>query len=422
MLQWQDFTKALFCIPVQTKTMPAEKVRRLSQNYYKNIGYINVEQNLDLQNVPANRMIKVFCYNILANDLVRDLSEKTKDRGKRISDAIISDRPHFAMLQEVDSIKDSMENIRLEETYNYLYEIRGKEKTDGCQTLYDKSRFALVQDKLILLDEEAQNFIEQFGQDNMERFSSRKLLHIMIFEDNQNENQHVCVCNTHFEWKPTLDDAKYLQMVMMLNIVTEYVTVFDEVNNNSNKTPIILAGDYNTRPETNTAHVINLHPPTEERHEAEFAEEHGEIFLKNQKIAYDLQNKENVAKYGFKNAYSFYKRAIENERSAETKELQEFYHSGNLVPTDENRKSLKSDINGFPEFTNYTAGFVDTIDHIFYSHHLNVLKLRKLPTIAEMKCEGILHCPNAVWPSDHLPIGTVFSYNGYQEPEFVIDE
>lgn len=112
--------------------MPAEKVRRLSQNYYKNIGYINVEQNLDLQNVPANRMIKVFCYNILANDLVRDLSEKTKDRGKRISDAIISDRPHFAMLQEVDSIKDSMENIRLEETYNYLYEIRGKEKTDGC--------------------------------------------------------------------------------------------------------------------------------------------------------------------------------------------------------------------------------------------------------------------------------------------------
>ena len=144
--------------------------------------------------------------------------------------------------------------------------------------------------------------------------------------------------------------------------------------------------------------------------------------MKNYKIAYKLLDKKIVKKFGFQNAYSFYTQAVENEKSENLVEMGLLIENRDSVQKDENYINLNAEKKGFPEFTNYTKDLKATIDHIFYSSNLQLLQLRKLPTLAEMKREGIKNCPNEVFPSEHLPIGAVFMYDSYQEPEFVISE
>ena len=73
----------------------------------------------------------------------------------------------------------------------------------------------------------------------------------------------------------------------------------------------------------------------------------------------------------------------------------------------------------YPAFTNYTAKFKDTIDHILYTKknvgtvmnpvaHVNRLiprRILKIPTEAEIKNKCL---PNRKFPSDHLPIMALF--------------
>ena len=204
-------TKALFCIPVAKNSMSDEKLKRLSINSYRNIGYVQVEPDSDTEKLPKNSFIKILSYNIFnyTNESCN------KSRSTRISDVILSDKPDFAMLQGVYNIKDAIDNVRLEETYNVLYVQRGKGIHNGCLTLYDKSRFLYVQGKLVLLDDEALNHSHLFGEGYMHRFKNRNVLHLMIFQDILNNFKHVCVCNTQFESDNSLDDVKYFQMVQV---------------------------------------------------------------------------------------------------------------------------------------------------------------------------------------------------------------
>jgi len=54
-----------------------------------------------------------------------------------------------------------------------------------------------------------------------------------------------------------------------------------------------------------------------------------------------------MEKYSFKNAYKSYQQALENQ-----------------ISLDKNNQNVAL---GFPEFTNHTINFIDTLDHIFYS-------------------------------------------------------
>lgn len=379
---------------------------------------MDVEENLKIDTIPKNNMVSVMSYNILMNKWCKD-SPFQDSRGKRISDAIITDKPDFVMMQEVDDIKNSMENVRLEEMYNYL-QVDKRVKTHGLLTLYNKNRFILIQDKLIYLDEEAQDNVQSFNEETMERCKKPYILHLMIFEDILNDMKPICVTNAHFEYSPVFDDIKYLQMVMTLNIATQYVNNFDEVRQSVKMTPMVLIGDYNSRPGSNAANVIYNREPIESRIELAFYEDHVDKFMKHMKIAYKLLDTESVEKFGLKNAYSFYQKAVKNEMSKKdkSKELDLLHSDDILIPKEE--KGQNSEAKGFPEFTNFTKDFKDTIDHIFYSSNLQLLKLRKLPNFAEMKRENIMECPNAVWPSDHMPIGAVFVYDSYEAPQFII--
>ena len=64
---------------------------------------------------------------------------------------------------------------------------------------------------------------------------------------------------------------------------------------------------------------------------------------------------------------------------------------------------------GFPDFTNYTPDFKETIDHILCTTHFSVECLGKVPGFHELK--GIKGLPNEFFPSDHLPLAATFKIN-----------
>lgn len=58
---------------------------------------------------------------------------------------------------------------------------------------------------------------------------------------------------------------------------------------------------------------------------------------------------------------------------------------------------------GTPKYTNYTAGFADCLDYIFYDKsNLTVTEVVPFPSEAEMALHTAL--PSIVFPSDHIAL------------------
>jgi len=166
----------------------------------------------------------------------------------------------------------------------------------------------------VYLDDEADKYSQHFDAETIFRFKvSKRIFQLIIFEDLANDNKPLCVCNTHFFHQPTHDDTKYMQMVLHFNIATEYVNEFDRQANNKVMTPIILAGDYNTTPKSNAAHIVEFEEPKMDRIESVFKKSFGEMFIKTQKQIYPLLDVQSMQKYCFQNAYKLYQKALENQ-------------------------------------------------------------------------------------------------------------
>ena len=441
-----------------------------------NTEYVDVNPDLKIAKIPNNNKLKVLSYNILAEGYKNTISPYDVSRGKRISDVILADKSDFVMLQEIDKVKESQENSKLDEIYNSIY-VGREPDIDGLLTFYDKSRFNLVEQKHVYLDEEAKNYSEEFDEETLARFTiDKRIFHLMIFEDLLNDKKPVCVCNTHFYFNPMYDDTKYMQMVLHFNVATKFVNDFDNARKNTKMTPLILSGDYNTTPKANSAHIIYNDEPNLHRIEPWFRDDFGELFIKNCSKCLTLIDYKSMAQFSFKNAYSNYQKAISSQTLLNEGKILKQMEKDNLMqkkwdptiktpeisnpvtigqeklkpvikeqekqkseveydkklsplkhakadlktffsakgPTIKNKRKDYYEMNkrkGFPEFTNYTKKFRDTLDHIFYNKSLQLLQLRKLPTVDEMEKQKIHDCPNAAFPSDHLPIGAVFCYN-----------
>ena len=60
-----------------------------------------------------------------------------------------------------------------------------------------------------------------------------------------------------------------------------------------------------------------------------------------------------------------------------------------------------------PKYTNYTAGFKGTLDHLLYDQNsLQVLQLLEIPNEKHVARETAL--PNTEFPSDHVRIEAIF--------------
>lgn len=349
--------------PVRKKKSSSE----IADELFYLIGYAQIDRNV-LRAITRFQMnIKVMSFNIQANAYGGYRANKNGERSKKISDLLISENADFMSQQEVDCISKDFEYGKLDQTYKSLYFGRPG-YVDGLATFYRADRFELVSELHVHYDEEAKKYENTFEKDTLWRFLTGHVLHIMTFHDKLTDKR-IQISNTHLEWDPQLDDAKYFQMYIQSKLCLQN----DEIEN------MIIMGDYNSFPKSNPCKFW------EGRIDKNLVEMKNPLILKNivnlyNKIGKDFFNRPN--KIGIKNAYRDYKEAM-------------------------CRKNIGD---GFPQFTNFKIDFKETLDHIFYSKALILLGLRKLPSEKQMIDNGILSCPNASFPSDHLPIGAIFCY------------
>lgn len=159
---------------------------------------------------------------------------------------------------------------------------------------------------------------------------------------------------------------------------------------------------------SNTNSFINYNINNNNNITANLANKEFDIYSKVKKIVENFKNL--FIKYKFKSAYESYSITIENNIEL----INSLENNNNNNDKEKNNKETKknkeSDIRDYfqfhPPYTNFTENFKDTLDYVFYSKHLVLERILKLPELEELLQEGFL--PSTNHPSDHLPIYAEF--------------
>ncbi|CAG5021619.1 unnamed protein product [Parnassius apollo] len=262
-------------------------------------------------------------------------------------------------LQEVDSkvFNNSLQPFLGSEGFSGLFYKKGKTVAEGLACFYRQTRFELLEEKTILLAEGLKT--EPCLQSIWNAIKENKLLlervldrstvaSATVLESKDNSDEILVVGNTHLYFHPDADHIRLLQGGMVIYWLREIR------NNLSEKYPrrrisLILCGDFNSVPSCGIYQLYTTGTaPSSLPDWKSNADE----------AVYDL--------------------------------------------------SLSQDIPlasacGTPPFTNFTAGFADCLDYIFYDKsRLEVEQVIPFPTIEELQANTAL--PSVVFPSDHIAI------------------
>ncbi|KAI9736954.1 MAG: Glucose-repressible alcohol dehydrogenase transcriptional effector [Cirrosporium novae-zelandiae] len=274
---------------------------------------------------------------------------------------------------------------------------------DGCATFYKSSKFIMLDKQVIDFANTAINRPDMKGEhDIFNRVMPRDNIAVVAFLENRVTGSRLIVVNVHIFWDPSFEDVKLVQTAILMEQVaklaskyakypacTDKVAIrFSEQSDDStpitppeplpepgpsleyslgSQIPLVICGDFNSTRDSGVyqllsqGYVPNTHP--------------------------DLER----WTYG-----SFTRDGIS--------------HPLNL-------KSSYGNIGELP-FTNYTPGFTDVIDYIWYS--TNALQVTAL--LGEVDPEYLQRVPgfpNDHFPSDHLALLAEFSVKSKKERKVV---
>ena len=124
--------------------------------------------------------------------------------------------------------------------YVGLFKQRTGSKHDGCATFYKRSRFDLVDFKLL---EYRQPGITLLDRDNV------AIVVLLQPKERRHQSQRLCITNTHLLYNPKRGDIKLAQLSMLLAEVDKIAHVaHNEEKGGSTYHPVIMCGDFNSRP------------------------------------------------------------------------------------------------------------------------------------------------------------------------------
>jgi CCR4-NOT transcription complex subunit 6 len=162
--------------------------------------------------------------------------------------------------------------------------------------------------------------------------------------------QPLLVGNVHLTWDPVYKDVKLIQAMMAVTEITELARAAAAASGGA-APAVLLGGDFNSLPDSGVAEYLAR---------GRIAPTHSDL------AGHDYS--------------AFTQRAG-------------FAHTLGLANTCEE---------GIP-FTNFTHDFRGVIDYLYYGvGGLTPLRYRAVPPLAHM--QPLLGCPNAHYPSDHLPL------------------
>ncbi|GAA6064625.1 hypothetical protein JCM10212_006070 [Sporobolomyces blumeae] len=282
-------------------------------------------------------------------------------------------------LQEVDT--ESYENYFSELLSAHDYDgvhypksrartMSGDEKrgVDGCATFFKNTKFALVEQQLIEFNQIAMRRPDfKKTEDMFNRVMTKDQIAVVTLLEHRASGARLIVANAHIHWDPEFRDVKLVQTAMLMDEVSKIANDFARLPSrlnlaegydkaptysNGTKIPTIVCGDFNSSPMSGVYE-----------------------YLSRGQVAHDHED-------FMDHVYGHYT----------SDGLQ---HKFNL-------KSAYSHINELP-FTNYTSGFLETIDYMFYtSQSMGVTGL--LGEVDRSYLEQTVGFPNAHFPADHISL------------------
>ncbi|GAA5840633.1 hypothetical protein JCM5353_000255 [Sporobolomyces roseus] len=282
-------------------------------------------------------------------------------------------------LQEVDT--ESYENYFAELLSSHDYDgvhypksrartMSGDERrgVDGCATFFKNTKFALVEQQLIEFNQIAMRRPDfKKTEDMFNRVMTKDQIAVVTLLEHRASGARLIVANTHIHWDPEFRDVKLVQVAMLMDevhkIANDFARLPSRLNlaegydkaptyNNGTKIPTIVCGDFNSIPDSGV---------------------------------YEFLSRGNVA----------------NDHEDFMSHVYGHYTSDGLSHKF-NLKSAYSHVNELP-FTNYTSGFFETIDYMFYtSQSMGVTGL--LGEVDRSYLDQTVGFPNAHFPADHISL------------------
>ncbi|KXS21619.1 hypothetical protein M427DRAFT_51039 [Gonapodya prolifera JEL478] len=239
---------------------------------------------------------------------------------------------------------------------------------DGCATFWKAAKFSALEKHVIefqRLPMEREEFRKT--DDMFNRVTLRDNIATIVFLEHKETHARVIVANAHLHWDPQYRDVKLLQTSMLLEelkrISRTYAARHIPHSTNSSRLPLLIVGDLNSTPDSGVYEFLS---------KGAIAANH-EDFLSH---SYYNSDGPVIHELGIKSAYS---------------------HMGELA------------------FTNFTPGFKDVIDYIWYtSGSLQVAGV--LGNVDSSYVERCVGFPNWHHPSDHIPVLAEFRWKGLQNP------
>ena len=321
--------------------------------------------------------------------------------------------PDVMCLQEIDteSFSEFFSPQLAHEEYKGVFWPKNRARTmredeakavDGCAIFFKKKKFVLLDKQMIDLPGIAIKRPDMKGEhDIFNRYMPRDNIGVVAFFEERQSGARVIMATTHLHWDPTFDDVKIIQTAVMMEEITrladawskhppckdkqlfpyskadEDPTSADEPINmapsqeysNGAAIPLIVCGDFNSIPGSGVHELLNTgslapdHPQLQDFHYGNFTREG---------MAHPFQ---------LKSAY------------------------GSI---------------GELQFTNYTPGFAEVIDYVWYSTNaFQVLEL--LGDVDRNYLTRVPGFPNAHFPSDHLALQAKFAIKPKKDRQKPVD-
>ncbi|CAG9803412.1 unnamed protein product [Chironomus riparius] len=329
------------------------------------------ERNLYTTEKLSGNAIRITSYNILA-DYYADTEDGRQKlfnycaqyaididyRKQLLIKEIIGYNSDILCMQEVDFKVFDLDFIPFlgEQNMNGVHNKKGT-TPEGLSTFYRTDRFELIENYGMNIGDTVKSHPAcqdlfsklQYNQQLVTRFTDlATTLQIVLLKLKEFPNKYFIVANTHLYFHPDADHIRLLQIGFSMILVEDYMKKFKEKYVTENIS-LLFCGDFNSVPECGI---------------------------------YKLMTEGYVPE-------NFIDWSSKQEEAVKNVELNQPY-------------KIKSAC-GTPKFTNYTVGFQDCLDYIFYqTDKFCVTKVVEMPSEEDLSLHNAI--PSVVFPSDHIAI------------------
>ena len=248
--------------------------------------------------------------------------------------------------------------------FECLLKCKGGEVPEGEAMFFRKSKFALISQHDIILNEALlKDPAQEVVLDHvtaipilLETLQKRNTIaQLSVLKVIGFDNQYLCVANTHLYFRPSYPHIRLLQAAIVLNHVQKVISQFcsDAAANGVTQPQVafLFCGDFNSGPRTGLVELLTT----------------GQVDATHRDWTFCEDKEEHCTTLSLRHDFSLFSAC------------------------------------GFPSFTNYTAGFKGSLDYIFADKkYFEVASVLPLPDEEELSTH--LALPSVVMPSDHLAL------------------